>query len=143
MCSNELGVESGGVHGGLLVSRVIMQSQEHIFLSMKATKPKKQGSPSIFQGQCAFFLEKWTDEYADASRNKSTPKLWFRIFPQYWRLPLNEEPSAPIEVDISEDWVAPVVPQEVLTTEEESDKKKVMESTQKVCSISTCLFENY
>lgn len=115
---------------------------------MNATKPKKRGSPSIFQGQRAFFLEKWTDEYAEASRKKSTPKLWFQIFPQYWqnfnwRLPLNKELSTPIEVDISEDWVAPVVPQEVLTAEEESDKKKVMESTQKVCTISTRLFENY
>jgi hypothetical protein len=103
----------------------------------KADKQKKRGTPSGFQGRRGEFLESWMEAYSEASRKKTTAKMWERLFPQYWanfpwRSPLTEELVGPIFVDTDENWVVSAMPNETLTSEEETRKKEVMKGTQKV-----------
>ncbi|KAF8134662.1 hypothetical protein K438DRAFT_1997700 [Mycena galopus ATCC 62051] len=62
--------------------------------------------------------------------------IWNRLFTQYWLnfhwcTPLNVDPTEPILIDTSVDWVAPPTPKEVLTTEEQKKKTEVMQEVQK------------
>ncbi|KAJ7850174.1 hypothetical protein B0H14DRAFT_3452097 [Mycena olivaceomarginata] len=75
--------------------------------------PKKRGTPSDFRGARAEFLGQWSEEYAEASRNKALAKFWPRIFPQYWmnfpwHIELTQEPKGPLFINKDTDWVAPV-----------------------------------
>jgi hypothetical protein len=109
-----------------------------LFFTMaeKADKPKKRGTPSNFQGQRGAFLESWMEAYCEASRKKTTAKMWDRLFPQYWANfswhSRTEELVGPIFVNTDEDWVAFAMPKEILTPEEETRKKEVIKGTQKV-----------
>jgi hypothetical protein len=100
-------------------------------------EPKKRGTQSNFQGQRDAFLTAWIDGYTESSRKKATPALWPRIFVQYWMnfnwcLPLSEDPIIAIFVDTNSEWVAPELPKEDLTSDEEVRKTAVLKNTQKV-----------
>lgn len=103
----------------------------------KVDKPKKRGTQSSFQGQRGEFLENWIGAYVEASRKKTTAKMWDRLFPQYWvnfpwRSPLTQELVGPIFLNTDENWVAHAMPNETLTSDEEAKKMQVVKDTQKV-----------
>ncbi|KAJ7810808.1 hypothetical protein B0H14DRAFT_3756640 [Mycena olivaceomarginata] len=102
----------------------------------KVDKPKKRGTQSSFQGQRGEFLENWIGAYVEASRKKTTAKMWDRLFPQYWanfpwRSPLTQELVGPIFLNTDENWVAHAMPNETLTSDEEAKKMQVVKDTQK------------
>lgn len=107
----------------------------HVTMAL-AREKKKRGTQSDFQGKRGEFLTAWSDEYTEASRQKTLPDLWQRLFPQYWwnfnwRLKLTEEPEGDVVVDMGENWKSPATT-EILTPEEKLEKGAIMKATEKV-----------
>jgi hypothetical protein len=101
-----------------------------------AKEKKKCGTQSDFQGKHGDFLAAWSDEYTEASRPKTLPDLWQRLFPQYWwnfnwRLKLTEELEGDVVVDMGENWKSPATT-EILTPEKKLEKGAIMKATEKV-----------
>lgn len=105
-----------------------------------AKKPaKKRGNPGDFLGKRGEFLESYRELYAEHSRNKTTQEFWRNLFPAYWskfhwRLPINQEPPEPPEPVLLNGVVVepPPQPAEVLTPEEDAEKKATMFLVEKV-----------
>jgi hypothetical protein len=67
------------------------------------------------------------------------------MFPQYWAnvnwcSPLTENFVGPIAVDTSDDWVAPELEKEILTSEEEAQKSATVTLTQQVSVVFRHVF---
>jgi hypothetical protein len=106
---------------------------------MATGAPKKRGAQSDFQGQRADFLEGWVLAYADASRKKTTQPMWDRLFAQYWmnfnwRSPVTESIQTAVFINTDDSWVLPIFEPESLTTDEQKEKTKIVQATQKVSS---------
>ncbi|KAJ7728398.1 hypothetical protein B0H14DRAFT_3899587 [Mycena olivaceomarginata] len=78
----------------------------------------------------------WVLAYADASRKKTTQPMWDRLFAQYWmnfnwRSPVTESIQTAVFINTDDSWVLPIFEPESLTTDEQKEKTKIVQATQK------------
>jgi len=96
--------------------------------------PKKPGPSGNFQGLCLQYLESQLDTFHSRVSVKSTPTYWPELYSSYWqRVQWCLDLSVETDHEMFENASVPI--DEHLSPEDETLKKEILQSTNKVIPI--------